>query len=454
MHVKPMQSREAADLLIAPRWLLPLAPDSTAQQDQAVVITGGRIVAIGPRAAMEAQFEPRDTVWRADGVLMPGFVNAHTHASLTLLRGLPVYPPRMRWARETLLPAELRWMGRDFVRDGTTLAIAEMLRAGITTFSGSAAFADEAARAAAETRIRAVIGMPVAETESARAEDSLTHFERAERLWDGYRTSPWVSLYFELPPSHEISDRLLTRVRSVADEIDARVAMPLHESDVEVRDALSQHACRPLQRLANLGLLRPGFTALHMNHLDDSDLELASQTGIAAVASPQSDLRLGSGACPVSQLSARGVAVGLGTGLPISAGAFDPLAEAKLAAQLHALGRAQMRDGASPEHPSEFWLGLATLGGACALGLAATCGSIEVGKAADLVCIDVDSLASNASETIAAAVLFSATRRNVTDVWIGGRAAVASGQLLALDESGLTRLSQQWNERMNTGGAA
>ena len=454
MHVKPMQSRQGADLLIAPRWLLPLAPNSTALRDQAVVVKDGRIVAMGPRAAMEAQFEPRDTLWRAGSVLMPGFVNAHTHASLALLRGLPVYAPRMRWARETLLPAELRWMSPDFVRDGTTLAIAEMLRAGVTTFSGSDVFADEAARAAAEMRIRAVIGMPVAETENERAEDSLTHFERAERLWDGYRTSPWVSLYFELPPSYEIGDRLLTRLRSVADEIDARVAMPLHESDVEVQDTLSQHGCRPLQRLANLGLLRPGFTALHMNHVDDADLDLASQTGIATVACPQSDLRLGSGTCPVSQLSARGVTVGLGTGSPISAGAFDALAEAKLAAQLHALGRTQERDGASPELSSEFWLGLATLGGASALGLGSICGSIEVGKAADLVCIDLDSLPLGTSESIADAVLFSATRRHVTDVWVGGRTAVASGQLLAADESGLTNLSQHWNERMNTGGAA
>src|SRR5689334_11360836 len=266
-----MQSKETADLLIAPRWLMPLSRQSAVAGDHAVVVTGGRIVAVGRVTDLDARFEPRERISRPDHVLLPGFVNAQTHASMTLLRGLPVYPPLMRWMRETIAPAELRNVSPDFVRDGTTLAIAAMLRAGITTFAGSDPFSGEAARAAAEARMRAVIGLPVSETASAWAEDAMAHFVFAERLWDEYRSSPWVSLYFALPASYEISDRLLTHLRSVADAIDARVAMPVNESEAEVQDTLSQHACRPLQRLANVGLLRPGFTALHMNRLDETD---------------------------------------------------------------------------------------------------------------------------------------------------------------------------------------
>ena len=451
----PMQPKETADLLIAPHWLLPVAPESTAASEHAVVVTAGRIVAVGRVADLDARFEPRERVSRPNHALLPGFVDAQTHASMTLLRGLPVYPPLMRWMRETMAPAELRSVSPDFVRDGTTLAIAAMLRAGITTFAGSDPFSGEAARAAAEARVRAVIGLPVSESASAWAEDAMAHFVRAERLWDEYKSSPWVSLYFALPASYEISDRLLTHLRSVADEIDARVAMPVNESEVEVHDTLSQHGCRPLQRLANVGLLRPGFTALHMNRLDEADLELARQTGIAAVACPQSDLRLGSGSCPVAELSARGVTVGLGTGSPVSAGAFDLLAEARLAAQLQASDAARSRDEgrdhAGANVSSAFWLQLATLGGATALGLGGTCGSIEVGKAADLVCID---LGPAASATVADAVLFSTTRQQVSDVWVGGRAAVSGGHLLAFDESELQRLAKQWNERINSGGVA
>jgi 5-methylthioadenosine/S-adenosylhomocysteine deaminase len=456
MQSKPMESKEGADLLIAPRWLLSLAPRTTAMSDHAVIVTGGRIVAVGPVAQLEARFEPRERISRPDHVLLPGFVNAHTRASMTLLRGLPVYPAYLRWMRETVGPAELRHVSPDFVRDGTTLAIAQMLRAGITTFSGSDLFPGEAARAAAEARMRAVIGLPVSETASAYAEDAMAHFVRAERLWDEYKSSPWVSLYFALPASYEISDRLLTHLRSVADEIDARVAMPVNESEVEIRDTLSQHGCRPLQRLANVGLLRPGFTALHLNRLDPADLELARQTGIAAVACPQSDLRLGSGACPVASLGARGVAVGLGTGSPISAGAFDLLAEAKLTAQLHASDadarvRAESGEEDSGQLSSDYWLGLATLGGATALGVGGDCGSIEAGKAADLACIHLGSLASGPGATIADAVLFGVTRHQVSDVWVGGRAAVASGHLLAFDEQELQRLAQQWSQQIIAG---
>jgi 5-methylthioadenosine/S-adenosylhomocysteine deaminase len=438
-----VSSREAADLLLAPRWLLPIAPENTAFSAHGVVVTGGRIVALGPLAQLEAQFAPRERVDRPDHVLMPGFVNAHTRASLGLLRGLPVYAPLMRWMREVLAPAELRAVTPDFVRDGTTLAIAEMLRAGITAFSGSDLFPDEAARAAAEARVRAVIGLPVSETASVWAEDTMAHFVRAERLWDEYKSSPWVSLYFSLPASYEVSDRLLTHLRSMADEIDARVAMPVHETAVEVRDTVSQHGCRPLQRLARLGLLRPGFTAFHMNHLDEADLELAKQTGISAVACPQSDLRLGSGTCPVWPLMARINDVGFGSGLPMSAGAFDILAEARLAAQLCATTEGTFS--------SVLWLGLATLCGAQALGLGGTCGSLEVGKAADMICINLASLAERPAPTVADAVLFSASRRDVSDVWVGGRAAVSGGHLLAFDEQELLRLAKQWNERIGLG---
>ena len=439
-----MQSKEPAELLIAPRWLLPIAPVPDTFERHGVVVARGRIVGVGALEDLEARFEPRERVSRPDHVLMPGFVNAHTRASMMLLRGLPVQGPLMRWLRETVAPAELRWVNPDFVREGTQLAIAEMLRAGITAFGESYLFPDEAARAAAAARVRAVIGLPVQDAENGADPHSVTQLARAERLWDDYKSNPWVSLYFAPPPSYAISDATLAHVRSVADEIDARIAMPVHETEVEVRDTLSQHGRRPLQRLADLGLLRPGFTATHMNRLDAADLELAHQTGIAVVACPQSDLRLGSGSTPVARLQEHGVPVGLGSDSPATAGALDVLAEARLAAQL-----ASAREGID-ERPlsAHDALHAATLGGAVALGLSATCGSIEVGKSADLVCIDLGSLACQPVVSVADAVLFSATRQNVSDVWVAGRAAVAQGRLLAFDEQEQRHLVQQWAARI------
>jgi 5-methylthioadenosine/S-adenosylhomocysteine deaminase len=425
---------QPADIVITPRWLLPIAPVNVALEGQSVAITGGRIVSVGPSEQIAAEFAPLERVERNGHVLMPGFVNAHTRAAMSLLRGLPVYSPALRWLRETVAPAEQR-VTPDFVREGTQIAIAEMLRAGITTFGDSFLFPEEAARAAAAARMRAVIGLPVSETESHWAPNSSAHFDRAAHLWDEYKADPWVSLYFAPPASYAIGDSMLSRLRSVADELDARIAMPVHETEVEVRDGVSQHGSRPLQRLANLGLLRPGFSAVHMNLLDAEDLALTQSTGISVIACPQSNLRLGSGSCPVAELLHRNVTVALGSDSPVSSGAFDMLAEARLAALLSGISAADA-------------LAAATLGGAVALGLGGTCGSIETGKAADLICIDLDSLACQSSAPIAETVLFNATRRDVSDVWTGGREAVRDQRLLAFDEQELRDFARQWIDRL------
>jgi 5-methylthioadenosine/S-adenosylhomocysteine deaminase len=427
---------EPADLLITPRWLLPIAPANVALEGHAVAIRAGRIVAVGPVAQLEARFDAPERVFRGSHVLLPGFVNAHTRASMALMRGLRVYSPVLRWQRETVAPAE-KIVSPDFVREGTQLAIAEMLRAGITTFSDSYLFPEEAARAAAEARVRAVIGLPVA------AETGGSTFDSAAHLWDDYRADPWVSLYFAPPPPYAIDNPTLARLRSVADELDARIAMPVHETALEVHDSVSQHGMRPLQRLGELGLLRPGFTAVHMNHIEPADIQRARDSGLSVVACPQADLRLGSGSCAVAALVEASVPVGLGTDSPIASGAFDMLAEARLAALLCASGIS-----------AADALCVATLGGAVSLGLGGTCGSIEPGKSADLVCIDLASLPCESFASLADAVLFGTTRREVTDVWTGGRAAVSESRLLAFDERELARLARDWADRVQSGAPA
>jgi len=434
---------EPVDLLIEPRWLLPIAPVNVALEGQAVAVKGGRIVAVGPVTQLEAEFQARERISRPTHALLPGFVNAHTRAAMSLLRGLPVYSPVMQWMRKTVWPAELRSASPDFVHEGTQLAIAEMLRAGITTFADSYLFPDQAARAAAAARVRAVIGLPVSETASAWAPDAAAHFDRAERLWDEYKSDPWVSLYFAPPPGYAISDPMLIRLRRVADELDARIAMPLHETEVEVHDSVAQHGLRPLHRLAKLGLLRPGFSAIHMNRLEAADLELARDTGIAVVACPQANLRLGSGSCPVASLVRRNIPVGLGTDSPVASGAFDMLAESRLAMLLHS--------GEPGGISAAEALAAATLSGAMALGLAGICGSIEPGKAADLICVDLASLSCQSFGQVAENVIFGATRRDISDVWTGGRAALSESTLLAYDERELTALSRQWADRIQSG---
>ena len=402
---------ESVDLLIEARWVLPIAPVNTVLADHAVAVTSGKIVALGPTAQMNERYQPRDRVVRRDHALLPGFVNAHTRAAMTLMRGLPVRGPRSKWVRDTVRPVEQRCMSADFVREGTQLAIAEMLRAGITSFADMYLFPEEAARAASTARMRAAIGLPVADLPNVWADSATAHFERAEQLWDEYKSDPWVCLYFAPQDANEVSDETLVRVRRVADELDARIAM---ESP-------------PLQRLHTLGLLRPGFAAIPQEAWNDAESELVATTGICVIACVQSDLRLGGGAAStVSKLV--GQTVGLGSGDPASVGAIDMLAEARVAALLGA----------------QDSLRLATLGGAIALGFGSITGSIETGKYADLICVDLNRLACRPTSNVQESILFGATREQVSDVWTSGRVAVSDGHLLAFDEQELTSFAQKW----------
>ena len=438
-----MPAKESADLAIEARWVLPIAPVNTVLVDHAVIVTAGRIVALGPVAEMDALFEPRERVVRDTHALLPGLVNAHTRAATTLLRGLPVYGPRKRWMMDTVLPAARPCMSPDFVREGTQLAVAEMLRAGITAFADMYLFPEEAARAASAARIRAAIGLPVTDGPTPWAESATGHLAKAEGLWDEYSSNPWVSLYFAPHDAFGENDQTLARVRRVADELDARIAMYLAPGHIHENHTGGRS---PLLRLQTLGLLGPGFTAVQLGGIDAQELEIAAASGINVVACQQAHLRLGERLCPIGDFEARGLAVGLGTDSPVSVGALDILAEARIAALL---SRLNAGGGETAAMTAERVLHMATLGGATALGMNALIGSIEPDKAADLVAIDLSALACQPdSPRTADAIVFGATRTNVSDVWTSGRAAVSDGHLLTFDEQELLALSQRWRQRL------
>lgn len=452
----PMSDREPADLLIEPRWLLPVSPADTVLEAQAVAVAGGRILAVGPAVELRQRFAVRERIVRAHHALLPGLVNAHTRAAHTLLRGLPVRGPRARslgdWVR-----LERRAGGADFVRDGMRLAIAEMLRAGITCFADLSPLPAEAARTAAAAQVRALIALPVSDAPTGSAEDATAHLAQAEALWDEYRAHPRIGLYFAPLPESALSDATLTRLRRVADELDARIALHLAESPMQregcaggdapgpggVEDgAPREHRAlkRPaLERLASLGLLRPGFTAVGALECNAGGVELLERHGASLIGCPQAELRLGARPDRLPLLAHDRTA--LGTDSPAAAGAFDLLAEMRTAALLCGLSAREA-------------LRLATLGGATVLGLGAQIGSIEPGKAADLTCLDVSGLGGARASAVADAVVFAATRTQVSDVWTSGRAAVSAGRVMLFDETELSSLPEVWARRLALEAAA
>lgn len=407
-----MPDREPCDLVIEARWLLPMQPAGAVLEDHAVAVSAGRIAAVAPVAEIRSRFAAGETLVRDSHALLPGLVNACTNAADTLLR-----------AHAGARPAGSA--GADFVRDGTRVAMAEMLRAGITSFADLGPNPDEAARAASAAQMRAAIALPVAEGPSAWAEDATGYFARAERLWDQYRSDPRISLFFAPLELSSLSDGGLARLRRLADELDARVAL-------DVTGAAD------LSRLEALGLLRPGATVIGLGSAEAHQVPLLVQHGASLVACPQAQLR--AGRFPFAP-SLPGAHTGLGSGSAGYTGVLDILAQARLAAGCSAL-------------PAAEALRMATLGGATALGLQAEIGSIEPGKAADLVCVDLSSLECRMAPGIPEAVLFGATRAQVSDVWTGGRCAVSGAHLLAFDEAEIAVLPERWRRRLKLEAAA
>ncbi|HTC14363.1 MAG TPA: amidohydrolase family protein [Steroidobacteraceae bacterium] len=442
-----MASNEPIDLLIEPRWLLPVAPRNAALPEQAVAVHAGRIVALGAAAELRQRFSARVRVQRPRHALLPGLVNAHTCACDALLQGLPVVGPRARWLREVLEPRARRGFNADFVRDGTRLGIAAMLRAGITTFADLSPLPEQAARTAAAAQVRALIGLPLSDAPGPWAEDANGYLARAERLWDEYRDDPRIALYFAPLAAAGLSDATLTRLRRVADELEARIMLRVEElpagpaelAESAVHDGTATVAGAALERLRQLGLLRPGFSALGALGLKAAPLELLLRHGGALIGCPQAELRLG--AAPAAPALKRAERLALGTDSPAAAGSFDLLAEARIAALCAGL-------------PAAEALRLVTQGGAAVLGLAHEIGSIEPGKAADLVCIELDPLAGQPDADVPGTIVFNSTRGDVSDVWSAGRAVVNSHQLTLFDAAELESLPAAWAQRLALEAAA
>jgi 5-methylthioadenosine/S-adenosylhomocysteine deaminase len=425
---------QPADLLIEPRWLLPMAGADAVLEGHAVAVDAGRIIALGPVAELRARFAAREHVQRLQHVLMPGLVNAHTRAHLALLRALVPYGAGQAGGGALQLE---HGAGADFVRDGTRLAIAQMLRAGITCFADLSPHPEETARVTAAAQLRALVGLPIGE---GSAEHTTTQLARAERLWDEYRADARIGLFFAPYGASAPSDATLARVRRVADELEARLALPLSAAppgaqEVGVRDGAALPASL-VARFAALGLLRPGAAAIALSAVPAEDVQLIARHGAALIVCPQASLRAGAGV-PLIE----GERTGLGSDSPAGAGSLDLLAEARTAALLGGFSAATA-------------LRLATLGGATTLGLQAQIGSLEAGKAADLTCIELDPLAQACCANLADAILFGATRAAVSDVWSGGRRAVRDHRLLAFDLDELTALPARWAARLKMGAAA
>ncbi len=433
------------DTLLHARWVVPVEPDATVREHHSVAIHDGRILAVLPTREAQARYRAAQSLDLATHALVPGFVNAHTHAAMTLFRGLADDLPLMDWLNHHVWPAEQKWVGAQFVRDGTELAIAEMLKGGTTCFNDMYFFAEDTARVAHDIGMRACVGLIMVDFPSNYAQAPEEYLHKGLKLRDELRHSELIATAFAPHAPYTVSDDPFARIRTVNNELNLPVHIHVHETAHEVEGSLAKTGMRPLKRLERLELLDPSLVAVHMTQLTQEEIDTLARAGASVVHCPESNLKLASGFCPVQKLLAAGVNVALGTDGAASNNDLDMIGEMRTAALL---AKGVSNDATAV--PAHVALRMATLNGARALGLEARIGSLTVGKYADLVAIDLSPTATQPVYDPVSHIVYAATREQVTDVWVAGRQLLRARRLTTLDEQAILSRAARWRDKIFT----
>jgi 5-methylthioadenosine/S-adenosylhomocysteine deaminase len=434
---------QTVDTLIHPGWIVPVVPRGAVLEQHSLAIAGDRIVALLPRH--EAQQINASRVVELPGhAIMPGLVNSHGHAAMSLLRGFADDQPLMPWLEQHIWPAEAAHVSAGFVRDGVELAIAEMIRCGTTTFSDMYFFPDACAETAQRLGMRCQLTFPVLDAPTVWAQSADEYISKGLALRDDVKHSDLVTVGFGPHATYTVSEPSLIKVATLAAELDVPIQIHLHETRGEVLLAVEQNGERPLDSLQRLGLLGPRTQCVHMTDLGDQDIALLAATGAHVVHCPQSNMKLASGACPVDRLLASGVNVALGTDSAASnndLNLFGEMQSAALLAKLHSQDANAL--------PAATALEMATINGARAMGLESNIGSLEVGKLADLIAVDLSQPETQPLYNPLSQLVYACNGSQVTHSWIGGVEVMNQRQLTHIDLAALGVRTREWRERIH-----
>ncbi|WP_018880228.1 TRZ/ATZ family hydrolase [Thioalkalivibrio sp. ALE9] len=430
-------------LILGAPQILPVIPRDTILRDHALIIRDGVIQAIEPTETARARYPDAEYRDHPGHALIPGLVNAHTHSGMSLLRGIGSDHTLMDWLKRYIWPAEGKLLSPEFVRAGTRLSVAEMLRGGTTCFSDMYLFVEDAARVVDETGIRASLGLTVFDFPTPWASTADEYFQRGADVVTAWGRHERIAFNVAPHAPYTVGDASLERVADRARELDAPIHMHVHETASEVADAVRDHGERPLARLARLGMLDQPFIAVHMTQVDESDLDQLRDRPVSVAHCPESNLKLASGFCPVARLQEAGITVGLGTDGTASNNDLDMIGEMRTAALL-----AKAVSGDAAALPAASALEMATLGSARALGLADRIGSLEPGKQADVVAVDLQALELQPAHDPNAQIVYAATRDAVRDVYVAGRPLLRDRELLTLNVQDLRAEADDWRIRV------
>ena len=434
---------QSIDLLVHPRHLVPVEPGHVVLEQASMAVDGGQILAILPRSEAVAAFQPRETLELPHHVVLPGLVNVHTHAAMSLLRGLADDLPLMDWLNHHIWPAEAAHVSPAFCADGVDLALAEMIKSGTTCFNDMYFHPDITAQRVDAAGMAASVGLIVLDFPTGWAANADEYIHKGREVHDRLLGHPRIKTIFAPHAPYTVSDAPLRKLRIFANELGVGVHMHVHETAAEVAMAVEAGGQRPWARLRDLDMLGPDFVAVHMTQLSDDEITQAAEHKISVAHCPESNLKLASGFCPVAKLMAAGVNVAIGTDGAASNNDLDMLGEMRTAALLAkaVAGDAQALSATQALHA-------ATMGGARALGLHREIGSLVPGKRADFIAINLNDVSTQPLYNVISQVVYAASREQVTHSYVAGQALMRDRLLTTLDEAAILARAAEWRQRI------
>jgi len=431
------------DTLIYAGWIIPVEPDNVVYEHHALAIHEGKIVAILPSDEATNQFSARITHRLNTHLLIPGLINAHTHAAMALFRGFADDMPLHEWLNTRIWPAEHALMSPEFVADGTKLAIAEMLRGGVTCFNDMYFFPDVVGEVADQAGIRSTLGLILVDFPTAWAKNTEEYLDKGKQVYAQYKDHPLIKTALAPHAPYTVSNAPLEKVRDLAEEFDIPIHIHIHETQEEIEQALKENKERPLARLEKLGLLSHRLIGIHLTQLDNDEINKLAKENVKVVHCPESNLKLASGFCPTHKLLSAGMTVALGTDSAASNDNLDILGEMHTAALL---AKALSRDARTL--PASQALRMATLNGAKTLGIDNITGSLVPEKSADVVALDMHAIETQPIYNPLTHLVYAVGRGKVTDVWVAGKHLLKSRALTSLDIREIAAKTRMWKDKI------
>jgi 5-methylthioadenosine/S-adenosylhomocysteine deaminase len=432
------------DTLLHARWIIPVDNKQRYLEQHCIAIDEEKIIDILPSAQAKTRYSARVSRDYNQHALIPGLINSHTHAAMSLFRGLADDLSLMDWLQNHIWPAEAEHVNEAFVHTGTELAIAEMIRSGTTCFNDMYFFPDITARVAADIGMRASVGLILIDFATVWANNSEEYIAKGLAVFDHYKGHKLIKTAFAPHAPYTVSDEPLKHIGILANELELNIHMHVHETAFEVSEAKKNNGQRPLARLNELGLLTPALQAVHMTQLQENEIQLLARAGSHVIHCPESNMKLASGICPVKQLLEAGVNVALGTDSSSSNNDLDLFGEMRSAAML-----AKISNMDATAVSAEQVLKMATINGATALGISDITGSLEVGKFADIVAVNFDTIETIPVYDPVSHLVYCSSREHVSDVWIAGKQRLTDRILNTIDENKLKQECLRMSENIN-----